>query len=71
MALPRGIHWKDLPRKPAPGFSEGIAEVQRLLADDSVPPLADALALREQLHREVEAERRRQGELKLSERIGE
>lgn len=65
MGLPRGRRWVDLPRTPAPCASERW-KACALLALQVDPPINDPLAQREQLHREVEADRRRQGELRLS-----
>ena len=65
MGLPRGRRWVDQPRKPAP---MALQKLQAALAaaNDPGPTGADALALREQLHREADAKRHAQGVLKLT-----
>lgn len=67
MGLPRGRRWVDLPRKPAPDASERWAEMKRLASAPAAElPSHDAIAQREQLHREADACTRRQGELRLT-----
>jgi len=67
MGLPRGRRWVDLPRKAAPTALQWM-QVCAELARADLPPSndPDPIATRDQRHREVEAARRRQGELKLS-----
>ena len=66
MGLPRGRRWVDLPRKPAPTASERWRACA-ILALQADPPSndPDPIATRDRLHREVEAEKRRQGELRF------
>ena len=65
MGLPRGRRWVDLPRTPAVDASARWAEMKQVLLEPCAP-VNDPIAERDQLHREVEARARGQGELKFS-----
>lgn len=67
MGLPRGRRWVDLPRRPTANASAHMMALRLQLMADT-PVANDALAVREQLHRDADACTRRQGELRLTAR---
>lgn len=65
MGLPRGRRWEDRPLRANPIAAARVREALAVLHADT-PPVPDAIALREQLHREAcAATAARQAELRL------
>ncbi|MEN1942673.1 hypothetical protein WCE55_02275 [Luteimonas sp. MJ293] len=65
MVLPRGRRWQDRPRAAKPTAAARVQAVLDALHSDTAA-IPDPIAYRDQLHREVEARRQRQGQLPLA-----